>query len=181
LRFEVKYWLEADGLHCQFTATNLGSNAAPYGVGFHPWLSAGGASLDSCEVRLDANEHVLANELLLPVGVEPVSGDFDLRQRRSLKGLDFDDAWLDPVYGSDGRSWCILYCPDGKAPAVWSDHTMPTWQVCSADRIPAHFRFGLAAEPMTCVADAFNTKDLLIELEPGQSHVVNWGATLLNA
>jgi len=179
LRFTVKYWLADDGLHCEFTATNFSEKVAPYGVGFHPWLSSGGAALDECDVRLDAAEHVTVNERLLPTGVEPVSGDYDLQKRRSLAGLDLDDAWLSPSYDSDGRSWCILYCPDGKAAAIWGDKSLPAWQVCSADHIPNHYRFGLAAEPMTCVADAFNTGDLLIELAPGQSHQVHWGATLL--
>ena len=181
LGFTVKYWLAADGLHCQFTATNFGTRTAPYGVGFHPWLSSGGAKLDECDVRLDASEHVIANEKLLPVGVEPVAGNNDLRQRRSLDGLDLDDAWLAPIFDADGKTWCILYCPDGKAPAVWGDKSLPAWQVCSADHIPNYTRFGLAAEPMTCVADAFNTGDLLIKLQPGQSHQVHWGATLLDA
>ena len=181
LRFVAEYWLAADGLHCQFTATNLGDRVAPYGVGFHPWLSSGGADLDQCDVRLDADQHVIANDLLLPAGVEPVGGNYDLRARRSLNGVDLDDAWLAPTYDAEGRTWCILYCPDGKAPAVWADNSLPAWQVCSADHIPNFTRFGLAAEPMTCVADAFNTGDLLIKLAPGQPHTVHWGATLLSA
>jgi len=55
---------------------------------------------------------------------------------------------------------------------------MDCWQVCSADHIPAHYRFGLAAEPMSCYADAFNTGDRLVRLEPGESHTVRWGAGL---
>jgi len=178
--FVVTYTLQADGLHCEFIAANIGKQPAPYGVGFHPWLSSGGAALDECDVRLDANEHVLTDDRLLPVGVEPVAGNSDLRVRRSLRGLDLDDAWLAPTYDGDGRSWCILYCPDGVAPAIWMDSSCPAWQVCSSDHIPNYYRFGLAAEPMTCVADAFNTGDLLITLAPGEKHTVNWGATLLN-
>jgi aldose 1-epimerase len=37
----------------------------------------------------------------------------------------------------------------------------------------------MAAEPMTCIADAFRTGERLIRLEPGDRHVVTWGATLL--
>jgi len=182
LRFTVRYWLEDDGLHCRFTTTNIGQKTAPVGVGFHPWLSAGDAVLDQCEVRLDATSHVLNDSRLLPTGeTEPVAGDYDLRMRRSLAGLDLDDAWVGATYDGEGRSWCILYCPDGKAPAVWMDQSMDVWQVCSADHIPNYRRFGLAAEPMSCIADAFNTKDRLIELAPGTQHQVQWGATLLDA
>lgn len=89
LRFTARYWLDESGLNCRFTTTNIGSRTAPYGVGFHPWLSSNGADLDACDVRLDATEHVKANDLLLPVGAEPVSGDFDLRERRSLGRFGF--------------------------------------------------------------------------------------------
>jgi aldose 1-epimerase len=180
LSFKVTYSMNDDGLTCSFEVTNRGKEVAPYGSGFHPWLSTGGALLDECDVQLDVATHITVDERLLPTGTEPVSGDYDLRVRRSLKGLDLDDAWIDPGVGPDGLTWCKLFCPDGAVPAVWADSSMPAWQVCSADHIPAHYRFGLAAEPMTCVANAFNTGDLLIELQPGVTHTVRWGATLLS-
>ncbi|MCL1899965.1 MAG: aldose 1-epimerase family protein [Promicromonosporaceae bacterium] len=175
----VRYSLSDEGLEVQLTTRNLGTGRAPYGVGFHPWLSTGGAALDDCTVRLDAATHVTVDERLLPTGYEPVAGDLDLRQTRSLAGLDLDDAWTDATFDSDGLSWCLLGCPDGRTPAVWMDRSMDTWQVCSADHIEGHHRFGLAAEPMSCVANAFNTGDRLVWLAPGESHSVRWGATLL--
>jgi len=181
LRFEVQYRLTDDGLNVEFTATNIGDKTAPYGVGFHPWLSSGGANLDDCAVRLDAKQHVIADKRLLPAGIEPVKGDYDLLQAKSLKGLDLDDAWIDPIYDQDGKSWAILACPDGFAPAIWLERPLNTWQVCSANHIHNYERFGLAAEPMTCAADAFNTGDSLIRLAPGEHHTVRWGAQLQKA
>jgi len=181
LRFEVRYWLTDSGLHCEFTATNIGNQAAPYGVGFHPWLSTGGANLDDCHVRVDANQIVLKNERLLPVGSRPVTGDLDLRTASTVAGLDLDDAWVEPTFDQDGKSWVVLDCPDGTAPAVWMEKPFRAWQVCTANHIPGYERFGLAAEPMTCVADAFNTGDDLISLAPGECHTVRWGATLRTA
>lgn len=178
LRLEATYTLGPSGLSVKVTATNIGRKTAPYGIGFHPWLSSGGANLDDCEVQLDATEHVTVDDRLLPTGVEPVDGDKDLRRVRSLAGLDLDDAWVGATYDEDGRSWCVLRCPDGRMPAVWMDRSMDCWQVCSADHIPAHYRFGLAAEPMSCYADAFNTGDRLVRLAPGESHTVRWGALL---
>ena len=175
----VTYSLSDAGLECVTTTSNIGQGTAPYGVGFHPWLSTGGAALDACSVRLDAASHVLVDDRLLPVGQEPVSGIYDLREPRSLDGLDLDDAWVEASFDADGLSWGMLMCPDGRSPAVWMDKSMDTWQVCSANHIPKFERFGLAIEPMSCVADAFNTGDCLVQLAPGQSHTVRWGATLL--
>ena len=175
----VRYALTATGLTITVRTRNAGAGTAPYGVGFHPWLSTGGAALDECTVSVDAQTHVTVDDRLLPTGTEPVAGDFDLRQTRSLKGLDLDDAWVDPVRDEDGLAWVRLGRPDGRTAAVWMDRSMDCWQVCTADHIPAHHRFGLAAEPMSCIADAFNSGDRLVLLAPDDEHEVRWGMTLV--
>lgn len=175
----VTYRLSDAGLGVEVRTRNVGTGTAPYGVGFHPWLSTGGAPLDECTVRLDATTHVTVDDRLLPTGTEPVAGPYDLRGTRSLAGLDLDDAWTGATRDADGLSWARLGCPDGRTAAVWMDGSMDCWQVCSADHIAGHERFGLAAEPMSCVADAFNTGDRLVRLAPGDEHTVRWGATLL--
>lgn len=181
LLLRVTYRLSDAGLHVTTTATNLGATAAPYGVGFHPWLSPGAGSLDDCTFQLDAATRVLVDERLLPTVTEPASGDHDLREPRSARGLDLDDAYLDIIRDADGLSWARLTGSDGRTAAVWMDESMDCWQVCSGDHIdPVHYRrTGMAAEPMSCIADAFRTGDRLVVLEPGASHTVTWGATLL--
>ena len=61
------------------------------------------------------------------------------------------------------------------------DSSATSWQLCTGDAIdpPDQRRRGLAAEPMTCVADAFRTGDDLIRLGSGQEHTVRWGMRLL--
>lgn len=61
------------------------------------------------------------------------------------------------------------------------DGSADTWQVCTGDAVadPRHRRTGLAAEPMTCIADAFRTGDRLVHLQAGEAHEVRWGARLL--
>lgn len=175
----VTYRLSADGLHVTATATNRGDVPAPYGIGFHPWLSPGDGSLDDCTFRLDAATRVLVDDRLLPIGTEPATGDYDLREARSARGLDLDDAYLDIVRDDAGLSWALLTGADGRTAAVWMDGSMDCWQVCTGDHItPAIRRTGLAAEPMSCIADAFRTGDHLVVLQPGDRHEVTWGATL---
>ena len=50
-------------------------------------------------------------------------------------------------------------------------------QVYSGDSVPdpAARRRGLAIEPMTCPANAFNSGDGLIILQPGETFSATWG------
>ncbi|MCB7138082.1 aldose 1-epimerase family protein [Cellulosimicrobium marinum] len=177
----VTYALDDDGLRVHVRTENTGRGTAPYGVGFHPWLSPAGADLDDCTIRLDAASRVTTDERLLPTGTEPVAGAFDLRETRSLRGVDLDDAFVDVLRDEDGLSWVRVGAPDGRTTAVWMDASMDTWQVCTGDHVGdvAFRRTGVAAEPMSCVADAFRTGDRLVRLAPGAAHEVTWGATLL--
>lgn len=177
----VAYALGDAGLEVRVSTTNLGHAAAPYGIGFHPWLSPGGADLDECTFQLDAATRVTTDARLLPTGTEPASGAFDLRETRTLAGVDLDDAYLDVLRDADGLSWARLGAPDGRTAAVWMDGSMDTWQVCTGDHLdnPALRRTGVAAEPMSCIADAFRTGERLVRLAPGATHDVRWGATLL--
>ena len=67
---QMRYALSDAGLEITLEVTNVGPSTAPYGCGFHPWLSTGGADLDACTVRLDAATRVTTDERLLPTGTE---------------------------------------------------------------------------------------------------------------
>lgn len=178
----VTYRLTDAGLEVVASAHNLGTRTAPYGIGFHPWLSPGPGPLDECTFSLDAATRVTVDERLLPTGTEPVRGQFDLREPRSARELDLDDAYVDVLRDDDGLSWARLTGADGRTAAIWMDGSMDTWQVCTGDHISAvdYRRTGVAAEPMSCIADAFRTGDRLVHLAPGGEHTVRWGATLLS-
>jgi len=179
LRLRVTYTLGDTGLTVHVAATNLGRSTAPYGIGFHPWLSPGDATVDECTLQVDATHRVTVDDRLLPTGDEPVAGRYDLRTPTVLRGTALDDAWLGMLRDDEGLSWIRLAGPDGRTAALWADASLDTWQVCTGDGIPGIDRGGVAAEPMTCIADAFRTGDRLIRLEPGDTHEVTWGLTLL--
>ncbi|MDM7856619.1 aldose 1-epimerase family protein [Cellulomonas alba] len=178
VRIAVTYALTDGGLEVTTRATNRGTSAAPYGLGFHPWLSTGGAAVDDCTLRVDADEHVTVDGRLLPTGFEPVAGVYDLREQASLRGRDLDDAWVGLRRDDAGLSWIRLGAPDGSTVAMWADGAFRAWQVCTGDHVDAIKRTAVAAEPMTCVADAFRTGTDLIRLEPGDTHEARWGLRL---
>ena len=182
LHVEITYALDgAGGLDVTLTTTATGDVAAPYGVGFHPWLSPGPGSLDDAVLQLDAESWVPTDERLLPTGVEPLPERFDFREPRRLGSTDLDDAFVDATRDADGLSWLRLRGTDGRTAAVWMDSSLSCWQMCTGDHVAAEAarRTGLAAEPMTCIADAFRTGERLITLEPGDAHTVRWGLRLL--
>jgi aldose 1-epimerase len=129
---------------------------------------------------MDAATKVTVDDRLLPTGTEPAAGKFDFRTPSTLQGVALDDAYVDVSRDEQGLAWIQLAAPDGRTAAVWMDESMDTFQVCTGDElVPAANRTGVAAEPMSCIADAFRTGERLVHLRSGESHAVTWGATLL--
>ncbi|TNU75962.1 aldose epimerase [Miniimonas arenae] len=180
LEMLATYTLHGADLVIEVDATNASATAAPYGIGFHPWLHPGPGGLNAASLRLDATQWVRPDERLLPAGVEDLPADFDFRTERAYGTTDLDDAFVGVTRDADGLSWIRLTGDDGRTAAVWMDDSMDTWQVCSGDHIGAvpYRRAGLAAEPMSCIADAFNSEDRLVRLEPGATASVRWGLSL---
>lgn len=180
LHVEVEYRLSEGGLVVTTTARNEGESPLPYGVGFHPWISPGAASVSDCTLTLGASTHVEVNERLLPTATAPVNATNDFREPRPLAGVELDDAWIDPVRDADGLSWAHLASADGATVSVWMDGAATAWQVCTGDGLSPESirRTGVAIEPMSCIADAFRTGKDLVTLAPGQEHRLVWGMRL---
>ena len=176
----IRYALLDHGLTVEVTTRNIGAVDAPYGVGFHPWLSPGAGSLDDCELQLDATAWIPTDDRLLPTGIADLTDEFDFRAGRRLGRTALDDAFVGATFDDEGLSWLRLRGTDGRTAAVWMDGSLTCWQVCTGDEVAAVAaqRTGLAAEPMTCVADAFRTGDRLIRLHPGDEQTVRWGLGL---
>lgn len=181
LELLATYTLAGSTLTIVVDATNASDTAAPYGIGFHPWLSPGPGSLDDATMRIDATQWVRPDDRLLPAEVVDLPAHLDFRTERRVADADFDDAFLGVTRDADGLAWIRLTGSDGRTAAVWMDETMDAWQVCSGDHIGAvdYRRRGMAAEPMSCIADAFNSGDRLTRLEPGETASVRWGISLL--
>ena len=132
---------------------------APFGVGFHPYLTAGGAPLKSCRLRLPAKTIAKTKATGKMVGRKPVSGDFDLTDGPLLAGLRIDHAYTD--LPAEGWTAELLHGPSGLMVRMISD--TPWAQVYTGELID---RAGVAVEPMTCPPNAFNTGHNLIHLTP---------------
>lgn len=181
LEVSVRYSLGNGGLTVTTSATNVGTAAAPFGVGHHPYLSPGAGTIDACLLQVTGATRVLTDpERQLPTGTEAVAGTpYDFREPRPLGALQVDHAFADLDRDGDGRAWVRLTGQDGATAALWVDESYRYLEVFTGDTLePGRRRTGLGAEPMTCPPNAFRTGTDVHRLEPGRSVAYAWGLTL---
>lgn len=171
---EVTYVVHPEfGLSVTTATRNHGVGRAPFGAGFHPYLATRGTPLDRTTVQLPARERLLLDEAAVPVGTQSVARTpYDLRRGRRLKTLRLDDGFTG-LHVEQGRGQAEVRA--GRAGArIWFDETFRYLQVFTLEDLggagPA-----VAVEPMTCAADAFNSTEGLIVLEPGGVWGGSWG------
>jgi aldose 1-epimerase len=181
LDVRVEYTLGDEGLTARTSATNIGDAPCPYGCGHHPYLSPGTGTIDDCTLDLPATTRIVTDEeRQLPVGREDVGGtDFDFRGSKILGDLQVDYAFTDLTRGEDGRARVGLAGPDGRTAELWLDRSFPIVEISTGDTLsPQRRRRGLGTEPMTCPPNAFQSGEMLITLDPGESATTAWGARL---
>lgn len=172
------------GLTVTTAATNVGDAAIPFGYGAHPYVAIGQARVEDVELTIPAGTRVTVDDRLLPVGravaheTDSDGGSWDFRIPSAIGTRRLDTAYSDVIRGDDGRWRVVVATPGRPAVTVWADEAFDWVQVFSgkaeADQSGEH---GIAVEPMTCPADAFNSGDGLLRLGPGQSWSGTWGIT----
>ena len=171
---EVTYSLDARaGLTVATLARNTGVMPAPFGAGFHPYLALHGRPIDEVALRVPARSRMVVDEALVPIGVKDVTGtDYDLRRLRRLRGRRFDDAFTD-LARHDGLARIELSTRNGGA-TLWCDEAFDYVQVFTKPDLTGGVG-GIAIEPMSCAADAFNSGTGLVVLDPGAQWEGRWG------
>ena len=160
LMLEVTYGLDASGLTVTMRALNTGSERAPFGVGFHPYLTLGASSIDGLDLSV------------------PATTPEDLVEPRRIGTSQLDTAFGQLARGVDGRGVASLSNPqDGRSVALWVDEQYRYLMVYTADLVadPQRRRAAVAIEPMTCPPDAFRSGVDLIELDAGATWQGSWG------
>lgn len=182
VRVELTYSLDAAaGLQVSVSAGNHGSTRAPFGTGFHPYLSCGTTPLAEVVVTLPAATRLLTDEVQIPVGSEPVEGTaYDLRGGKPLGELRMDDCFTD-LDTAAGRGVAEVRAGEHGA-RLWFDGAFGHLQAFTRDAFPGGMgpgtdRAAVAVEPMSCAPDAFNSGAGLVVLDPGGSWSGTWGIT----
>ncbi|HSD00858.1 MAG TPA: aldose 1-epimerase family protein [Gaiellales bacterium] len=179
LSIRIDYTLSPDGLRVCTTATNVGAHPCPYGAGAHPYLTVGGATVDSAILRVPAGRVLRTDERGLPVGALAVDGtDHDFTQPRRIGRTRLDHAFTDLERDPDGLARAELQAfRASRGLTLWVDEAYAYLMVFTGDPLPDVNRRSIAIEPMTCPPNAFRTGDGVIRLEPGESFRSVWGIT----
>lgn len=179
LDLEIDYELSSDGLTVTLTARNAGEGPAPFGAGFHPYLTVGTPYVDDAALTVPADAWLPADDAGIPIGEHrPVAGRLDLRGGRRIGGAVLDHCFTGLRRGGDGRATVTLRGPGGGV-GVWMDGAYGFVMVFTGDTLAAdRRRRAVAVEPMTCAANAFNSGAGLGVLHPGGMFTGAWGIRL---
>jgi len=180
LLLELEYHVGRDGLTVTTMARSLDEGPVPFGLGFHPYLTAATETVDGAILRVPARHTLDLDERGLPTGVlTPVEGtDRDFTASRFVGPTVLDTAFTTLVRDDDGRARASLDAPGGATGAtVWVDAGFQYLMVYTGDTLPdvARRRRAVAIEPMTCPPNALRTGKDVIGLQPGTEWRAQWG------
>lgn len=181
LSSEIEYSVHPGGVRVAMAARNVGRTPLPYANGFHPYISVGSPSIDSCLLSIPADTWLRTDERQIPVARESVEGtDYDFRSRRPIGSLQLDTAFTDLVRDRDGKARVELAAADGtRSVAVWMDSAFGYVMAYTGEKLePARRRTGLAVEPMTAAPNAFRSGEGLRVLEAGETFESSWGVEI---
>ncbi|MBP2436417.1 aldose 1-epimerase family protein [Microbacterium amylolyticum] len=173
LETSVTYELTDTGVTVTHTFENVGSAAAPVGVGTHPFFYIEGTDPRDLTITLPASTYFEVDERLLPLAEIDVDSETDLRSGKRLGDVSLDTAFGGLSRDDNGLAGSTLSGPDGTL-TVWQDEAFDYLQVFTTDAYPDQ-PYAVAIEPMTMPAEAFNTGQGVRWIEPGESWSVSWG------
>jgi aldose 1-epimerase len=159
LEIGATYLLTDTGIEVTYFTKNVGEGTAPYGVAAHPYFRVENDS----KFSIRANQQSINDAKQIHIGLEPAT--------KAGENLVFADTKLDDCF-TELTGDVVITHADGSTVTIWQDPAYKYLMVYTG-----HHLGGLAIEPQTCPANAFNTGEDLIWLAPGQSWQANWGVT----
>lgn len=177
----VRYELDEAGLTVTHEAVNAGATQAPWACGAHPYLAVGATPADALTLTVPAASAIVTDDRLLPVRTVAVDDadapiGADLRGGRTVSELDLDVGLADVAH-VDGVATSTLLDDAGRGVRLWQDAAFGYVVVftprdfCGADGVHQ----AVAVEPMSAPADALNSGEGLVWLEPGETWTGRWG------
>ena len=111
LRLEIRYALGDGGLTVSATVVNIGDTAAPFGMGFHPYLTVG-APVDELELRLPTRIHLPPTDPDSPPPPTSATGTpLDFHTPRVIGATRLDTAYGGLDQGRGRPSDCRIVQP----------------------------------------------------------------------
>jgi aldose 1-epimerase len=178
-RLDITYAVTPGTLTVSTTFQNLDNLAAPFALGFHPYLDTGPGGVDASRVAIPAGRHLIVDDRMLPIGSEPTpdSAFAGITDGLSLEGRLLDDAFGELARRSDGR-WHTRFWPgDARPPVVvFGDESFTHIMCFTGDTLAEpDRRRAVAIEPMTAPPNAFASGEGVRIVAPGETFGASWG------
>ena len=181
LELVIEYRLGRAGLVVSTEVTNGDPNPAPFGLGFHPYVTVGTPVIDFARLHLPARRRLVTDERGIPTGETIVTGtDLDFTDSRMIGPTPIDIAFTDLVRDPDGVARVNLDDPRGDfGVTLWMDERFRYVMAYTGDAVEpgSRRRKAVAIEPMTCPPDALRSGIDLVRLDPGIKWRCKWGIT----
>lgn len=179
LRIKVRYTVTGSGLQVATKVVNVGTTKAPFAYGAHPYLTTGETLVDEVRLTIPANRLLDVDDRLIPVGNSPVGPGTDFRAGARVGPTVLDTAFTEVIPDDDGR-WRVSIERGDRRTTLWADaSTFGYLQVFTGDSLSPERkrRSGVAVEPMSAPANAFQTGESLTVLGPGDVWSGTWGVS----
>ena len=168
LEVSLSYNLTSSGFKVTTEVINKSLMAVPFGLGWHPYFVVSNEFVNDWHLQIDANMYYEVDIDLLPTNLESSDGsDYDFRKSKKIGNTVLDTC----IAGFDGRGINATLCNEAsnRTLEVYSDGAFKYLMVFSGDSLKDGLkRRSIALEPMTCPANAFNSKNDLVDIAPNQ-------------
>jgi aldose 1-epimerase len=156
-QIEITYRLRDARLTFEAVARNTGGRTMPVGFGIHPYFRRpdGGRLKVPASARWELSDSLPTGRILA------AEGDYDLREGKTLDGMNLDDIFTRVERDADGLARCLITDDEGGAETVveFSPARLPHVVVFT----PPTPRRAVCVEPNSCPTDAFNLQAKGIE------------------
>jgi len=169
----VQFILAEDGFSCVTTIENRDNKNVPVGHGWHPYIKTG-SKVDDLKLTVPTETSIEVDERLIPTG--NVLRELLFNQPTLIGNTLFDTAYK-LVKNSANKAFIRLDDSSlGISLLLWQETGIAKYNYVQLFTPPD--RKSIAIEPMTCIANAFNNKEGLIILKPGEKTNMSFGLKL---
>lgn len=160
-RMEVKYSIDKNEVFTiEFKVHNLSDDKIPMGFGWHPYFRLD-KKVEDTRLKMPEVEWVELDKKRIPTGKRKPYSEF--QKYHKLKDTELDDCFEITENGSS-----VVTKIKGEQGKIFLEQPIGEGQFNFLQVFTPPKRKSIAIEPMTCNVDAFNNKDGLIRLMPGE-------------
>jgi aldose 1-epimerase len=166
---ELNFRLTENELKISVAIVNTGNKNMPFGMGWHPYFTFQ-KNVNNLYLQIPYSEILEADERMIPTGKRKRCNQFN-----ELKKID--DTLFDTCFqfSENNKTYetKLVNSENETSVILWQDTKFQYVQIY----IPPE-RNSIALEPMTCPANAFNSKENLLVLKPNEKFEGSFGVRI---